>query len=105
MSDERDLLVEIRDAVRAMDRRQTAQLDTLSGRLESVDRRLETVSGAIEALDRQQAAQMETLIGLVRDIHALLERVVTETLAEHTRRIATLEARMDRLETADERRS
>ncbi|WP_046869343.1 hypothetical protein [Microvirga massiliensis] len=67
MSDNRDLLTEIRDGVHSMDRR--------------------------------QAAQMETLTGLVRDIHSLLTQTA-ETLTDHNRRLANLEARMDRLESA-----
>lgn len=73
----------------------------ISRRLESIDGRLETIAAEVQALQIRNAAQMETLIGLARDTNELLRRAVSETIAEHTRRIATLEARLDRLEASD----
>jgi chromosome segregation ATPase len=74
----------------------TALRQEMKAGFETVERSLETVGQDMRAGFAEASRQMSELIGHVREIHEAL-RGAGESLADHHRRIATLEVQVEEL--------
>jgi hypothetical protein len=79
VSEQSHALLEVREAVRSLERRMDGRFEALDRRFESVDRRFDTVDRRIDALDQKLSNHFVWLVGLqvttlVAIIGALLAR-------------------------------
>jgi len=79
VSEQSHALVEVREAVRSLERHMDARFEAVDHRFEAVDRRFDTMDRRIDALDDKVSRQFVWLVGLqvttlVAIVGALLAR-------------------------------